>query len=202
MIPEDLVRVRAFDWPVQFPEAMKNGGFDAIIGNPPYIRMETFKEIKAYLKVNYSCHDERSDIYAYMIEHAHKILRMGGLFGMIVSNKFLRANYGKPLRDYILKNANINRIVDFAGLPVFKGATVRTIVFLSSLEKQKETLLYTPPLPIDVFTKVETGLYAVETAIAETTYKVSSMTLAKEVWSFSNRIYMTCWAACKKKQHR
>jgi len=187
IIPEDLVRVKAFDWPAQFPDAMKDGGFDAIIGNPPYIRMETFKEIKAYLKVNYSCHDERSDIYAYMIEHAHKILRMGGLFGMIVSNKFLRANYGKPLRDYILKNANINRIVDFAGLPVFKGATVRTIVFLSSLEKQKETLLYTPPLPIDVFTNVETGLYTVETAIAETTYKVSSTTLAKEVWSFSKQ---------------
>ncbi len=66
------------------------GGFDAVIGNPPYIRMEGFKEFKElFLKANYSCHDERSDIYAYFIEKMHKVLKKGGRFGMIVSNKFV-----------------------------------------------------------------------------------------------------------------
>ena len=180
---DELKRVNPFDWKREFPQ----GDFDAVIGNPPYIRMETFKEIKDYLKAHYVCHDERSDIYAYIIERAHKVLKTGGLFGMIVSNKFLRANYGKPLRDFIQKNASVNRIVDFAGLPVFKGATVRTIVFLSSHEKQKVTLLYTPPLPIDVFANVETGLYTIETAATKTTYEVSSTALAKDVWSFATQ---------------
>jgi hypothetical protein len=189
MMPDidELKRVNPFDWKQGFPEAIQAGGFDCVIGNPPYIRMETFKEIKDYLRVNYVCHNERSDIYAYMIERAHKVLKPGGLFGMIVSNKFLRANYGRPLREFIQQNASVNRIVDFAGLPVFKGATVRTIVFLSSHEKQKETLLYTPPLPMDVFATVETGLCAIETAVTQTTYIVSSAALARDIWSFAKQ---------------
>jgi len=184
---EERNRVNAFNWQSAFPHVFSMGGFDAVIGNPPYIRMETFKEIKDYLKANYVCHDERSDIYAYFIERAHNVLKVGGLFGMIVSNKFLRANYGKPLRNFIQQNASANRIADFAGLPVFKGATIRTIIFLSSHEKQKETLLYTPPLPVDLFSKVETGIYSVEEAITEATYKVSSATLSKDVWSFAKQ---------------
>jgi hypothetical protein len=55
--------------------------------------------VEAYFKAKYTCHDERSDLYAYFIERAHMQLKTGGRFGMIVSNKFLRANYGKPLRE-------------------------------------------------------------------------------------------------------
>ena len=184
---QERYHINAFDWQVAFPQVFAAGGFDVAIGNPPYIRMETFKELKEYLKANYDCHDERSDIYAYFIERAHKILKVGGQFGMIVSNKFLRANYGKPLRDFIQQNASVNRIVDFAGLPVFKGATVRTIVFLSSRGNQKETLLYTPPIPSDLFSKVELDLCTVEDSIAEETYEVSSTTLLRNQWSFAKQ---------------
>lgn len=184
---EELNRINPFDWETEFSEAMQTGGFDCVIGNPPYIRMETFKGIKAYLKTNYACHAERSDLYAYIIEKAHKIIKPGGQFGMIVSNKFLRADYGQPLRKFIKENANIHRIVDFAGLPVFRGATVRTIIFLSSREKQNETLLYTPPLPISVFTFIETGLCTIEAACTETTYAVSRTALTKDVWSFAKQ---------------
>jgi len=184
---EERARVNPFDWESAFPEVFAQGGFDAVVGNPPYVRMESFKEIKDYLRKNYACHEERSDIYAYIIERAHKILKPGGLFGMIVSNKFLRANYGKPLRDFIQKNASVNRIVDFAGLPVFKGATVRTIILLTSHEPQKETLQYTAPLPADIYSAVEAGRITVENAIQETTYHVSSATLAKDIWSFAQQ---------------
>jgi hypothetical protein len=121
---EERYRINVFDWQAEFPEIMSVGGFDAVIGNPPYIRMESFKQLKAYLKSHYEVHDERSDLYAYIIERGHKILNKDGVFGMIVSNKFLRSNYGKPLRDFLAHNTNVNRIVDFAGLPVFIGATV------------------------------------------------------------------------------
>lgn len=184
---EERNRVNPFNWNSEFKEVFAKGGFDVVIGNPPYVRMETFKEIKDYLRSNYSCHEERSDIYAYIMERAHKVLKSSGLFGMIISNKFLRANYGKPLREFIQKNASVNRVVDFAGLPVFKGATVRTIVLLTSREAQKETLQYSPPLSMDIYTLVESEKMPVEKAIEGITYLVSGATLAKDTWNFAQQ---------------
>jgi hypothetical protein len=184
---EECYRVNAFNWRAAFPQIFMAGGFDAVIGNPPYIRMEEFKELKDYLKANYSCHDERSDIYAYFIERTHKVLKHGGHFGMIVSNKFLRANYGKPLRDFLHKNASVERIVDFAGLPVFKGATVRTIVLLTSRQEQIQNILYSPPLSFEVFENVESRSLDIEKAIVNNTYQVPGSVLAKEAWSFANQ---------------
>ena len=153
---------------------MTSGGFDAVIGNPPYIRMETFKDIKTYLKANYVCHDERSDLYAYFLERGHKLLNSHGRLGMIVSNKFLRANYGKPLRDFLSKNVTIEQIVDFAGLPVFVGATVRTIILLTSHDKSGgDTALYSRPPSMDKFLAIRAGTLSIDQAIENSTYKVS-----------------------------
>jgi type I restriction-modification system DNA methylase subunit len=86
--PTEERKLNPMDFAQAFPEVMKGGGFDAIVGNPPYVRMEAFKNVKNYLKKNYDSHDERSDIYAYFIERAHKHLKEGGRYGVIVSNKF------------------------------------------------------------------------------------------------------------------
>ncbi len=178
-------RVNAFDWATGFPEVFKAGGFDAVIGNPPYVRMEAFKELKTYLKNTYACHDERSDLYAYFIERSHKLLGRDGRFGMIVSNKFLRANYGKPLRDFLVRNATLVRIADFAGLPVFKGATVRTLVIISERGQHRKTpLLYSPPPPIEVFEAIAGGASNVQEATEGLAYEVPAETLNKAVWSF------------------
>jgi hypothetical protein len=183
--PGEARRVNAFDWAQGFPAALAAGGFDCIIGNPPYIRMETFKELKGYLRSTYACHDERSDLYAYFIERAHKLLKDGGRLGMIVSNKFLRANYGRPLREFLAANAAVSQIVDFAGLPVFPGATVRTIVLLTSRPPcRRAPLRYAPPLPLATFRSVANGSLPVEEALAQSTYRVARDALRKSVWSF------------------
>ena len=67
---EEQYRINVFDWKAGFPAIMNAGGFDAVIGNPPYIRMEAFKELKDYLQEHYSVHEERSDLYAYFIEYS------------------------------------------------------------------------------------------------------------------------------------
>ncbi len=181
----DRARINVFDWHREFPEIVKDGGFDVVIGNPPYIRMEAFKELKDYLKAHYSSHDERSDLYAYFIEKGHSLLAERGCFGMIVSNKFLRANYGKPLREFLSANAAVERIVDFAGLPVFVGATVRTIVLLTSRNHSGQgPILYTPPLSAEKFTAVAGGSLTVDQAIASETYEVAPGALKQAVWSF------------------
>ena len=182
-------RINAFDWNSEvagFGRIMKEGGFDCVIANPPYVRMEEFKETKAYLKSQYASHDERSDLYAYFIERAHLVLKEGGRFGMIVSNKFFRANYGKPLRAFLNSAAKLERVVDLAGLPVFQGATVRTAVLITSRSTGRSTpILYTPPAPLEVFTRVESGAVPLETITLTESYAVPNSALTDDDWSFA-----------------
>ena len=122
---EELYRVKPFDWAGAsgFGEIMAAGGFDAVIGNPPYVRQETLgKEFKAYAKDKYETYAGAADLYTYFIERGVKLLNESGLFGIIVANKWLRARYGKPLRQWLKKQA-LREIVDFGDLPVFEQAT-------------------------------------------------------------------------------
>ncbi len=141
---EALARLRAkhvfFHWEVEFGEAfhdaetghrLERPGFDAVMGNPPYVRMEEFKGIKDFLRQEYETYATRSDLYVYFIERSLELLRDGGEYGAIVSNKFLRANYGKKLRGLIGRIGRVREIVDFAGSGVFPEATVRpALVFV------------------------------------------------------------------------
>lgn len=138
---EPMTRARAlrrehafFHWEIEFGEVFfdaetgapaENPGFDAVLGNPPYVRMEAFKDIKPLLKHEYATYATRSDLYVYFMERSLDLLRDGGEYGVIVSNKFLRANYGRKLRALIGERAGVREIVDLGGLPVFPDATVR-----------------------------------------------------------------------------
>lgn len=129
---EARIKINAFDWQHEFKDIMDSGGFDAVIGNPPYVRMEGFVELKGYLRAHYSSHEERSDLYGYFIERGIRLLKVSGRIGMIVSNKFAAAKYGFPLRQTIMSLATIETIADLAGAPVFRGATVRTLVLVAA----------------------------------------------------------------------
>ncbi|HQP83198.1 MAG TPA: TaqI-like C-terminal specificity domain-containing protein [Methanoregulaceae archaeon] len=120
--PELVKRINVFDWDREFPEIMQRGGFDAVIGNPPYVRQESIKEQKGYFQIHYATYHGTADLYVYFIEKGVSLLRKGGLFSYIVANKWMRANYGKPLRSW-LKGKCIEEIVDFGDLPVFTTAT-------------------------------------------------------------------------------
>jgi hypothetical protein len=119
---EEMYRVNSFDWNTEFPEIIKNGGFDAVIGNPPYVRQEMLGDSKPYLQNHYSVYQGTADLYVYFIEKSISLLQPGGLFSFIVANKWMRANYGKPLRKW-MKQQHIVEIADFGDLPVFQQAT-------------------------------------------------------------------------------
>jgi hypothetical protein len=92
------------------------------------------------------------------IERGHRLLKPTGMFGMIVSNKWLRAAYGRPLRDFLANEVSIHQVVDLAGLPVFANATVRTLILISSPQpKQNVTFRYLAPLPVVDFKMIRTG---------------------------------------------
>ncbi len=183
---EERYRINVFDWKAEFPEAFKGkeGGFDVVIGNPPYIRMEEFKELKDYLRERYRCHDERTDLYVYFIEREHELLRRGGRFGMIVSNKFLRAHYGQKIRELLTNAGSIDRIVDLAGLPVFRGATVRTIVLLTTKGEDKGALVYSPPVALETFLGVESGARTLDAAVDPAAFDVPPEQLSSDGWNF------------------
>lgn len=122
---ETKSRINPFDWESKtagFGEIMENGGFGCVIGNPPYVRQEMFSEFKDYFQGHYEVYYGTADLYAYFIEKGISLLKKGGLFSYIVANKWMRANYGKPLRIW-MKDKQIEEIVDFGDLPVFETAT-------------------------------------------------------------------------------
>ncbi len=179
---EERYRINVFDWKAEFPDIMKAGGFDVVIGNPPYIRMEEFKDLKSYLRSKYFVHDERTDFYAYFIEREQELLRDGGKFGMIVSNKFIRANYGEKVRELITQKGTINRIVDLAGLPVFRGATVRTVVLVTTKGKKSTLASYSPPPALDEFVSMEVGGRNLETVVEPIAYELSKSAFDGTRW--------------------
>jgi hypothetical protein len=119
---ELLYRVNAFDWVSEFKVGKGGGGFDAVIGNPPYVRQELLGDSKSYFKEHYRVFHGVADLYVYFIEKGVSLLRENGRFGIIVANKWMRANYGKPLRQW-LKLQHLTEITDFGDLPVFQQAT-------------------------------------------------------------------------------
>ncbi|MEA3327370.1 MAG: TaqI-like C-terminal specificity domain-containing protein [Chloroflexota bacterium] len=127
LIPDEaeVARVNPFDWEKGFPQIFASeasGGFDAVIGNPPYVRQETLGNDKKYYQSLYQVYAGMADLYSYFIEKGINLLAPDGIFSYIVANKWLRARYGKPLRDW-LKTKCIEEITDFGDLPVFEKAT-------------------------------------------------------------------------------
>jgi len=122
MDEEERQRVNAFDWKTAFPHVFAQGGFDAVIGNPPYVRQESLGSQKEYFQKHYHTYQGTADLYTYFIEQGIRLLRPDGLFSYIVANKWMRANYGKPLRTW-LKMQCIEEIIDFCDLRVFEDAT-------------------------------------------------------------------------------
>jgi type I restriction-modification system DNA methylase subunit len=126
---ENVAGDKAFNWEEQFNEIMREGGFDVVIGNPPYVRQEELSEIKPYLEANYESYQGTADLFVYFFEKELKILKEDGYFGMIVSNKWLRAGYGKNLRS-LLTNFWIEEFIDFGDLKVFPDATIYPCIII------------------------------------------------------------------------
>ena len=133
MDDDTLYKINCFDWNSKFRDIMKAGGFDVVIGNPPYVQIQGMeKELKeGYKEANYKNYISTGDIYQLFFEKGLDVLKAGGIVGMITSNKWMRAGYGAVTRDYFYRNSNVNGVIDLGG-GRFKGATVDTNIILYS----------------------------------------------------------------------
>ena len=137
-IRDNKIFVGAFEWRIEFPEVLDEDGrfvgFDCVIGNPPYIQLQKMgADADALQKMNYETYERTGDIYCLFYEMGMKLLKPGALLSFITSNKWMRAGYGKSLREHLSSKYNPTLLIDFANNKIFDSATV--LVNILSLEK-------------------------------------------------------------------
>ena len=115
-------------------------GFDIVIGNPPYIQLQKNggELTKLYEQCNYSTLVGSGDIYCLFYERGFQLLKDGGYLCYITSNKWMRAGYGKAIRDFFVNKTNPIQLIDFAGVKVFESATVDTNILLYSKSSNEQ----------------------------------------------------------------
>lgn len=153
---EQKMYYHSFEWLLEFPEVLdENGnfeGFDVVIGNPPYISLQTMKEAsKVYGKTlttkygeskkRFEIYEAKGDIYSLFIERATYILKPNGLLCFITSNKWMNTDYGRTTQRYLSQHTNPVRLIDFPGIKLFDKATVETNIILCSLSDNKDCTL-------------------------------------------------------------
>jgi type I restriction-modification system DNA methylase subunit len=124
---------KAFNWELEFSEIFSKGGFDVVIGNPPYVNANEVKKNSTveqynYLKGNYETAKGTVDLYIYFFEKGLSVIRNSGLLSYITPNRFLSASYGKALREYILNNNEIVSLIDYSDKKVFSDASTYPVI--------------------------------------------------------------------------
>ena len=134
---EERYRINVFDWQTEFADIFKAGGFDAVIGNPPYIRIQTMQDSQPE-EVEYFSHAYKAasqgnyDIYIVFVERGLQLLNKTGRQGFIIPNKFFRTDYGDSLRRVLSGEKAVSKIVDFGHSQVFRATTYTCLLFLQS----------------------------------------------------------------------
>jgi len=127
-----------FFYKIYFKDVLDNGGFDVVIGNPPYVRHEKIKELKPKLKIEgYKSYNGTADLYIYFFEQGYRLLKDNGILSYITSNTYVNARYAEKFRDFIIKNVNVLKYVDFSQVQLFDTATVATSIFVLNKNSQK-----------------------------------------------------------------
>lgn len=161
---------------VHFAEVMKaenrdgNGGFDIVIGNPPYVRHERLgKEYKAALQVAFpDVGTGTADLYVYFYQKGLNLLRAGGRLAYITPNKFMRAGYGEKLRGVLSSGNRVEMLADFGDLPVFDATTYPLIAMIAKAKPEGQTIQMLPErtLKAHLGAAIEGGVPAVREALA------------------------------------
>ena len=185
---EHIALSRPFHWQVAFPgiwrdweEDALQGGFDAVIGNPPYVRQELIRDQKpAFQKAFPATYAGTADLYVYFYEQGLKLLRSGGRMSYVVTNKWLRAGYAEKLRDHFATQGWIEFVADFGHAKhFFPDADVFPSVVVV---RKPEEGISPETSDVCVIPRDDVPQKGLDAAVAATTYKLPRAHFSKEGW--------------------
>ena len=133
-IKSNKIYENAFEWRFEFPEVLNDEGdfvgFDVVIGNPPYLRVrDELEQIRNYYFDNFKVSENQLDLYHLFIERSFEISNKQSTHSLIVPNAFLANQNNARLRQFILNNFSIDRIIEIKD-DVFEEASVEVMIFI------------------------------------------------------------------------
>ena len=132
---------KAFKWKEEFPEVFEKGGFDVVIGNPPYVQLQSIGKMSdAYAKCGYESYNKSADLYCLFTERGFSLLKKNGLQSFIMPNKWMLADYGKELRKFMSKTS-LQQIINFGDVQFFKDAATIVCIFVIKKSEEKNKVL-------------------------------------------------------------
>lgn len=136
---EKVAGDKAFKWEQEFKHILGEGGFDVVIGNPPYVNMQTMPELQKFCKIRYpEIYTGQNDILYYFVLRGLSVLKKRGKLGFIVSRYFLESSYATKFRKFILENSAVETIIDFNNFQVF-GREVNVLTSIIILRAEDES---------------------------------------------------------------
>ena len=185
---EHIANARPFHWQVAFPgiwrdweEETLQGGFDAVIGNPPYVRHELIRDQKPALQKAFpATYSGTADLYVYFYEQGIKLLRPGGRMSYVVTNKWLRAGYAEKLREHFATQGWIEFVADFGHAKhFFPDADVFPSVVVV---RKPEDGAAPETADVCVIPRDDVPQKGLDAAVAATTYPLPRAHFSKESW--------------------
>ncbi len=178
----EIAGEKAFNWQEQFPKVFEKGGFDVVIGNPPYIPTERITSAdKSYYEEVFQSAYGRINVYPLFYERGLKLLKNNGLLGYITPYTLMKNQYYIEARRYILDNCTILCLADFSGFPVFEDATVDSIILILQKQHYKKAVPY---IFINHIKDFANGLYSIHEAIQSDILQHSDLSFSNIVSSF------------------
>ena len=170
---------KAFNWQEEFPEVFTNGGFDVVIGNPPYVRAELLGLYRSSFERNYAVYNPSGDLFSYFYEQSFKLLkRYIGIFGFI-SNTFDKTTAGISVREYLQNEIKFLKYIDFTEVQIFEGATTYPVILIAQNKNEIENSFTYIKIP-------KSSQASILDIDLHTFVSVSQHTLNKVNWSFQS----------------
>jgi type I restriction-modification system DNA methylase subunit len=148
----DIAGEKAFSWEKEFPEVFEKGGFDVIIGNPPYVRVQSLKEHyfeqTIYYEKEFLSATGKYDLYVLFMEKSYKLINQKGIISFILPHKFIVADFGSGIRTFLTNNQAVESLIHFGSKIVFGDAATYTCII--NLKKQNPLLKFIQIDPIEL----------------------------------------------------
>jgi len=169
-----------FEFPKMLDDNGSFVGFDLVVGNPPYYRMQYSDFDFKAIQIQYKTFDATGDIYSLFIEKATKIVKENSLFSFIVSNRFCNTNYGATTRKF-MSELKIDMLLNINNVDVFEEANVGTLVFIASKQ------MANPANQIVLYNFDEaTSLKKINQTVEQKAIKISQKYFTEKQWIFKN----------------